>query len=255
MEKIGLAITTFNSESYFDDLYKTIPFDKLDEIVVVNGGQPYNKKYEGVTWIQHDQVKYPSVARNDGLKFLLEKNIQHFFICEDDMLIKNSDIFNLYIDAYKHTGIPYYIYSSVAWESGQKGQRTPKIQVEYPDNTVIKFNANMCNEFTYKNVKLIQDVGLYDENFKYTFDVDYAYRVSKRTGIPFWYFPDMPNSDDLIDNNSNAVSRLDSDGLRITRLGPDYDYFAKKHGINIQTIPSLQRDILIENLKIIKSNV
>jgi hypothetical protein len=256
-EKIGLVITTFNSESYFKDLYNTIPFDRLDKVVVVNGGEPYKDVYdhENLYWIQHEIVRYPSVARNDGLKYLLEEDIDHFFVCEDDMLIKDVNIFDKYINASKISGIPYFIYTSVAWDSGQKGERTPKAVVEYPDNTRIKFNYNMCNEFTYKTKNLIQNVGLYDEDFRYLFDVDYAYRVSQYTHNPFWYFSDLLESDNLIDNNSEATSRLDAGGQRSSNLEPEHNKFYNKHGMYIGNIPSLNQNVLIDKLKDLRNNV
>lgn len=253
-EKIGLVITTFNSESYFKDLYNTIPFDRLDNVVVVNGGEPYRDVYdrENLHWIQHDYVQYPSVARNDGLKRLLDEDTEHFFVCEDDMLLKNPSIFDLYIDASKRTGIEYFIYTSVSWGAGQKGNRTPKQIVEYsPDFSVI-FNSNMCNEFTYTSRNLIEKIGLYDERFRYIFDVDYAYRALRALNIPFWFFPDLRNSDDLIDNNQSATSRLDADGKRVTRLQPDYDYFYEKHRVNVPQIPLVHSNYLIDTLKKIK---
>lgn len=250
MGKTGLAITTFNSESYFQDLYNTIPFDRLDEVVVVNGGEPYKQKYENVHWIQHSEVKFPAVARNDGLKYLIEKDLDHYFVCEDDMIFKSPDIFNRYIEASEITGLQYFIYASISWESGQKHARTPALRVQYSPDFEINLYSNMCNEFTYNSKKLLKEVGLYYSSMKNLFDADYAYRVSKsKYGIPFWHFPDLPDSDDLIDNNPIAVSRLDSDGQRLSRLKPDYDKFAERHEIQIVDIPKESRENVTEKLK------
>lgn len=253
-ERTGLVITTFNSESYFQDLYNTIPFDKLDNVVVVNGGKPYQNDYsnEKLHWIQHEDVKYPSVARNDGLKYLIDQNIDHFFICEDDMLIKDPSIFEQYINASKKTGIEYFIYTSVSWGSGQRGNRTPNHVVAYSPELSIIFNTNMCNEFTYTSRNIIEKIGLYDEHFKYTFDVDFAYRALRELGIPFWNFPDLKNSDDLVNNNDSATSRLDADGKRFTRLQPDYEHFFQKHGLNITQIPTSSLTDIINSLKVLK---
>jgi GT2 family glycosyltransferase len=253
-ERVGLVITTFNSESYFQSLYDTIPFDKLDDVVVVNGGKPYEKVYDrdNLHWIQHDSVKYPSVARNDGLKRLLEQDTEHFFVCEDDMLLKNPSVFEQYINASKKTGIEYFIYSSIAWGAGQRGNRTPKHRVDYSPELSVVFNQNMCNEFTYTSRNIIDKIGLYDEKYNYTFDVDFAYRALRELGIPFWNFPDLRNSDDLVNNNETATSRLDADGKRVTRLQPDYEYFSQKHGLSIPQIPLTSFTELIETLKKLK---
>jgi hypothetical protein len=254
MSKRGLAIITFNSEDYFNDLYKTVPFEKLDEIVVVNGGEKYKNIYDKVHWIQHEEVKYPSVARNDGLKYLFDKGVDHFFVCEDDMLIKDSNIFEKYENASKISGIQYFIYASISWGSGQKHNRTPTMKVGYSPVDEICLFPNMCNEFTYSSKKLIEEIGLYDEKLKYLFDVDFAYRVSQSSfGIPFWNFPDIKDSDDFIDNNPIAISRLDGNGERSKKLQPEYDFFLNKHKIRIQDIVNEPSSQVIEALKNIKN--
>ena len=253
MSKRGLAIITFNSEDYFNDLYKTVPFEKLDEIVVVNGGEKYKNIYDKVHWIQHEEVKYPSVARNDGLKYLFDKGVDHFFVCEDDMLIKDSNIFEKYENASKISNLQYFIYASISWGSGPKHNRTPTMKVGYSPVDEIYLFPNMCNEFTYSSKKLIEEVGLYDERLKNIFDVDYAYRVSQsKYGIPFWYFPDIANSDDLVDNNPDAKSRLDHDGQRTSRLAPEYSIFQEKHHSQIQNIFRETEEKVVEKLKSIK---
>jgi len=248
--RIGLAITTFNSESYFKALYDTIPFDIVDEVVVVNGGAPYERHYEGVHWIQHETIKYPSVARNDGLNYLKTQNIDYFFICEDDMIIKNPNIFQAYIDAHEKTNIHYFIYASNAWNSGPKGNRTPLLHIRYTPDTAINLYANMCNEFTFHTRQLLDITQGYDEQYKYLFDVDYTYRASTSgLSAPFWYFPDIPDSDDYIDNNPVAVSRLDSDGSRITKLTPEYERFHRKYDKPLVFIDKIPEAELIDILK------
>jgi hypothetical protein len=254
IDTIGLVITTFNSESYFQTLYNSIPFDRVGHVVVVNGGEPYKEKYDYVHWIQHDTVKYPCVARNDGIKYLWDKNIDHFFVCEDDMIIKDPNIFDAYIQASQFSGLQYFIYASISWESGPKHYRTPAMSVQYSEYAdQVNFFRNMCNEFTYNSRKLINDVGLYDENMKNLFDSEYAYRVSQlEYGNPFWYFPDIYNSDSYIDNNPDAKSRLDHDGQRMMRLKPDHDYFKTKHRTDVSSIPLISTNQVIDKLKVIK---
>lgn len=54
-------------------------------------------------------------------------------------------------------------------------------------------------------------------------------------------------------NNPDATSRMDSDGNRINRLLPDYQYFHQKHGVMIQQIPDIGKERVIEKLKRIKT--
>lgn len=252
--KKGLVITTFNSESYFDDLYNSIPFEKLDYVVVVNGGKPYSKTYDKVHWIQHDKVQYASVARNDGLKYLRHKECDYYFICEDDMIIKSDTIFDEYINASKESGIQYFGFKSNAWGAGAIGERTPRLKIQYTENgPIIQLMKNTCNEFTFRTKLALDEVGLFDERYPYMFDIDMVYRLSEKKMIPaFWYFPDISSADDLIMNNPNAVSRMNPNGERNTKLGPDFARFVKDYGVEVGKIPDSNKEEIVDNLKFIR---
>jgi hypothetical protein len=113
----------------------------------------------------------------------------------------------------------------------------------------------MCNEGSLRTRKLYELVGPYDENMTNGFDFEWVKRASETPFVaPMWNFVDRSNSDDLIMNNPHAVSRLDSDGKRMQRLGPDYEYFRKKHGHHIKDTPQLSRQEVIDKLQRIKNN-
>jgi hypothetical protein len=253
--KIGVGIVTYNSEDYYEALYKTLPLDKIDVLVTVNGGEKYNKNYKG-NWIQHSENVYPSVCRNDCISFLLQRNCEHIFIIEDDMILKSPDIFDKYILASKESGIKYFSFVSTSWESGSPGKRTPRLTIEYKNGSSISLYKNMCNEFTYHHKTCYERTGLYDVNFRDPFDIDFAYRESKQNyAAPFWWFADITNSDDFIMNNPTAVSRLQGDrpdGSREQRIQKEWEYFVKKHGITVNQIPDTTKEQVIAKLKNIK---
>lgn len=43
--------------------------------------------------------------KNEGLRFLLESGCEHIFVCEDDIVIKDPNIYNKYIAAANNSGI------------------------------------------------------------------------------------------------------------------------------------------------------
>ena len=254
---IGLCITTFNSEGYFDTLFQSLPLDKIDHIVVVNGGKPYEKDYASIDpkikWIQHPAVQYPSVARNDGLRYLMEKNCDHYFICEDDMIILDHGIFNTYINSSNVSGIQYLCHASNAWETGPRFARTPRMVVQYSENTTLNFYAHTCNEFTYRTKEMLKTVGLYDEGLRCMFDIDSLIRMC-RTSIcsPFWYFPDVADSDKYITNNPDAVSRMNAEGERAATLLPEHQRIYKKYGMGIGSIPLATPHEFVQKIKAIQ---
>jgi len=253
--KIGVGITTYNSEEYYDTLYSSLPLDKIDVLVTVNGGEPYKNKYTS-NWIQHIENVYPSVCRNDCVNFLLQRNCEHIFIIEDDMILKSADIFDKYIQAFKESGLKYFSFVSTSWESGIPGKRTPRLTVEYKNNISISFFQNMCNEFTYHHRSCYEKVGLYDTNYRDPWDIDMAYREAQQDyAAPFWWFADITNSDNLIQNNPNAVSRLQGnrpDGSREQRIQKEWQYFIQKHGLMVNQIPDTQKEEVIAKLKKLK---
>jgi hypothetical protein len=255
-DKIGVGIVTYNSENYYKALYETLPLDKIDVIVTVNGGNKYKNEYKG-NWVQHSENVYPSVCRNDCVNFLLQRNCEHIFIIEDDMLIKSPVIFDKYIQASKESGLKYFSFVSTSWESGEPSRRTPRLTVEYKNNISISFYKNMCNEFTYHHKTCYEKTGLYDTHFRDPFDIDLAYRESQQDyASPFWWFADITNSDNLIMNNPNAVSRLQGDrpdGSREQRIQKEWEYFVKKHGIMVNQIPNSSKEEVIAKLKNLKS--
>ena len=241
--KIGIGITTYNAEHYFKDLYDSLPLDKIDELVVVNGGKPYKGNYKDAHWIQHKKNYYPSVCRNDNLRFLQERDCDYYITLEDDMVIKDPDIFEKYIEAAEKSKIGYFCFASTSWGSGEPGNRTPAVELQYSKDVSIGLYPNMCNEFTFKTKECLNDTGLYDNKFRYIFDVENVYRISKTKHIPaFWYFPDIKNSDDLIMNHPETQTRINEGGARDKKLSAEYKMFFDKHNDNIQTIPKLSKE-------------
>jgi hypothetical protein len=187
---------------------------------------------------------------------LLQRGCEHVFIIEDDMILKSADIFDKYIQASKETGIKYFSFVSTSWESGEPEKRTPRLTIEYKNEVSIALYKNMCNEFTYHHKTCYEKTGFYDTNFRDPFDIDLAYRESQQNyATPFWWFADIVNSDNLIMNNPNAVSRLQGDrpdGSREQRIQKEWEYFIQKHGVMVNQIPDTPKERVIEKLKKLK---
>lgn len=253
---IGCAILTYNSEQYFQALYNSIDQSKIDELVIVNGGDPYTGEYIG-HWIQHTENRFPSVCRNDAVEHLMRMGCEHIFLIEDDMILKDPNIFQKYIDAAQHTGLKYLQFVSTSDGSGTPGNRNPRKIIDFPNHQKIHCYQNMCNEFTYHHASVFELMGVrpYDENMRDAFDVELTYRESlEGHTTPFWYFADIPNSDDYIENNPNAVSRLQANGARERSIAQVYEYFRQKHGLHIGQIPDTSEEQLKARMKSIYSN-
>jgi hypothetical protein len=173
------------------------------------------------------------------------------------MIIKRPDIFEKYITASKVSGIKYFSFVSMSWESGEIGNRTPRLTINYNKDTSVCFYRNTCNEFTLHHRSCFEKVGLYDTQFRDPFDIDLIYRESQQDYCPpFWYFPDILNSDDYIMNNPVAISRLQAsdrpDGSREKRIQEQWNLFYAKHGLYVNQIPDISQEQVVEKIKRIK---
>ncbi len=252
LKNTGLVVTTYNSEKWFDELYQTLPLHVVQDIIVVNGGKEYKKKYSGVTWLQHKENLGAAQSRIDGIKFLQNKNIQHIFVIEDDMLIKNENIFEAYINASIETGLKYFCFCSNASGTGAPGSRTPGEIVEYK-NTKIAFYREMNNEFTYHHVDIFKKLGYYNTSYRHLWDVEFVYRVltSEEFGCGFRYFPDIVNSDMYIKNHPESInnSRTNKNNSRDKEL-PEYLLkFQNEHGYHVGQVPILDKQAFTNKLK------
>lgn len=252
-EKIGLVVTTYNTESWFKKLYETIPFHKLDECVIINGGNLYTDVYKKHTaWIQHNINVGAVQSRIDGIHYLLGRKCEHIFIIEDDMLLKNENVFQRYIEASKATGLKYLCFCSNAMGSGEPGMRTPARTVDYKKDK-ISFYREMNNEFTYHHASVFKDIGVYDTNFKHLWDVEFVYRVliSEKYGCGFRYFPDVFDSDEYVANLPESInnSRTNVNNKRNQELPPYFQMFQQKHGFHIPHIPIWPEQQFLQKLK------
>jgi hypothetical protein len=256
-EKIGVGIVTYNSESYFKSLYDSLQGAKIDELVVVNGGNRYENTYD-CDWIQHNKNYYPAACRNDCITYLMNRNVDYLFLIEDDQIIKNVDIFQKYIETSKVSGLEYFSFVSMSAGAGNPDNRTPKLTVNYTKNNAISFYQNMCNEFVMFKSSLIKQIGLYDTTFRDAFDVEMTVRLVKHTKLvsPFWYFADLADSDQYIMNNPVAVSRLQAsdrpDGSRSERIQEQWGLFHQKHNFHVNQISDTSQEDVIKQLKKIK---
>ena len=238
--RTGAVITTYNSEDYFEALYDSMPIDSIDDIIVVNGGDKYKGEYPGVHWLQHNRNFNPSQCRNDGLNFLEDRDIDYFFTIEDDMIIKDHNIFDRYINALEVSNLGYLCFASTSWGSGEPGSRTPEMELQLSSDVVICLYPNMCNEFTVRTRQCLRDAGKYNTEFTSMWDVENVYNISNTNHMyGFWRFPDIKDSDDFIMNNPVATSRINDGGKRDDIMEQEYAKFKHATGVNVQQIPKL----------------
>lgn len=205
-EKIGIGIVTCNRPHYLEKLLESVADCNWAEFIIVNDGDKL--ELPGYNYYIHNNEKNLGVAasKNKAMKHLLELGCDHIFLIEDDMLIKDPNIFEAYISASKKSGIQHMMfgYHGPANKNGiSKGKPHPRLVVDYGDFT-LALNQHCVGAFCYYTRACLEDVGLIDEQFRNAFDhVSHSYELAlKGYSTPYWWWADLANSTDYIEEQA-----------------------------------------------------
>ena len=255
MSKIGLGIVTCNREDFYVECLNHVPMDIVDELVTVNDGDKYSTTSDN--FIQHETNKGVGISKNDALKFLIEKDCTHLFLIEDDILIKDKNVFKKYIEAVNITGMKHFMfgYHGPANKDDSKNPN-PRLVVECSKDLSIAFNIHCVGAFCYYHKSVIDKVGLMDENYTNAWEhVDHSYDIVKQGFIPaYWWWPDLSDSYNYLDEQAcseeNSAIRPRADWK--TNIETGAQHFINKHYYSPINIPDTSDQDILEKLKLIK---
>lgn len=251
MSKIGVGIITYNRPDFFDQCLNSIDSKKINNLIVVNDGTPY--KSVNAPLIQHEKNQGVGKSKNSAFKFLLEKGCDHIFLIEDDIIIKNNNVFDAYIDASNTTGIKHMMYGYHGPANKKNGIPNPRYIFDYGNNMKIAMNQHCVGAFCYYTRDVLENVGLNDETFINAWEhVEHSYRIVKTGYLPsYWWWPDIKNSSEYIDelacSEVNSTIRPQSTWRENITNGAKY--FISKHGLSPVSIPDTSLDAVTAKLK------
>lgn len=238
---IGIGIVTCNRPEFLEKLLDSIPTTMHKDIIIVNDGTTPIESNRGLGRSIHN-VANLGVAQSKNLCFewLLKMEYEHIFIIEDDMLIKNPDVFNEYIKASEITGLEHFMfaYHGPANKGNvSKGPPEPRMIIEY-DGISISLNMHCVGSFCYYSRNCLKEVGIFDPNFNNAFDhVSHSYELAKAGfTTPYWNWADIANSYDFIDEQacseeSSSIKTPDRMVEWRENIEKSIAYFKKKHGV------------------------
>jgi len=255
INSIGIGITTFNSSDRIKISANTIP-KWIKNFVIVNDGEPYDDSDypDHATIIQHEYNKGVGPAKNTAIKYLQNLGCEHIFLIEDDMVIKDENVFNEYIKHSIISGIKHLSFGLHGPANKTSLEiPTPRLITNYDNDVSIAFYPNSVGSFVYFHNSILNKVGLFDEKYKNAWEhVDHTYRIIKEGFHPsFWYFADINNSSKYINEIPNSIENTtiprnetwlknNSDGLQ---------WFKKQHGIRPMEIPLQTPEIITKQLQ------
>ena len=224
------------------------------DFVVVNNGSPYPKgtypDYFHV--IQHEKNKSIGISKNNAMKYLLSQGCEHIFIVEDDIIIKDPECFQKYIDLSKVSGIKHLNFGYHGTMNMKNGKPNPRFCIEYDDVNKMAINLHCIGAFSYYHSSILDTAGLIDEGFINAWDhVEHTYRIIKdKKHPPFWNFADVMDSNRFFSEigtvEGNSVIRINKKFQENIAVGRKY--FQIKHGIDVLQIPDTPQNLVYEFL-------
>ncbi|MDP2207350.1 MAG: glycosyltransferase subfamily GT2 protein [Bacteroidota bacterium] len=202
--RIGVGVITFNRLPLFINCINSIP--PVERLVVVNDGEPYpESSYPQIITkiIQHRKNKGVGISKNDALRYLLDEECEHIFLCEDDIKIKNINVFNNYIRIAENASLPHLNYGLHGPANKTvTGTPNPRKVIKVSPRDRVVFYQYPVGAFSYYHRSIIEKIGLMDEFYKNFHEhVDHTLKIIK-AGYhpPYGWFADIENSDDFIED-------------------------------------------------------
>ena len=258
--RIGVAIITADRPEFFTKCLASMP--KIDYLMVVNDGKPYKKdlytnNIDAV--IQNTRNMGVAVAKNKALRHLIEQDCDHLFLIEDDIIIKRPDVFENYIKTATGSGLWHLNYGLHGnYNRNEDGSPKVKTSATYSSGVEVTFYENILGAFSYYLKSVIKNVGYMDERYRNAFEhVDHTYRIIK-LGLhpPFWYFPDIANSQDYIEDQTENYegSKIRNEKEWEKNFKEAMAWFQHKFGYIPQRVPQVKAEEFLRAIETIETN-
>jgi len=276
---VGLVIVTYNRPEYFRQVLRSIIDtdcgDVLNNIVIVNDGTPYphcKELFEIGEWkddmansfcktttLNHKRNFGVATAKNNGLRELYHKtDVEHFFVIEDDILIKNKDVFTAYIEASDISGLKHFCYALHGPANKLNKKANPKLTLNYKDGVSVSLYEHCVGAFCYYHRSVFDKVGFMDEKLVNAWEhCLHTYEIYKE-GLctPFWWIPDITDSEKYL---SEIACSEDSSVIRPredwrTNISKGAERVKGLIGYYPWEIPVEREEIVIGQLKNMKLN-
>ncbi|MGI8465526.1 glycosyltransferase family 2 protein [Pectobacterium punjabense] len=257
-KKIGVGIVTYNRPDGLRKLYESLPMDVIDELIIVNDGD----MHEQFSIILHDVVHNDinlgvGKSKNIALSYLLSKEVEHFFLIEDDVFIKRNDVFQTYISISQKTGIQHLNFSQHGNNNKDAtGSPIVNLKVAY-DGMELPLYGFCVGAFSYYTKRCLDKIGLMDDGYYNAMEhVDHTISAFK-AGMhpPFGYFADIPNSWEYIGDEawSESQSMICCNDSYNEIRDVAVEYFKGKHGCFPIGFMEKDKNKVIAMLKEVKS--
>jgi hypothetical protein len=269
--KIGLGIVTCNAPEKIKQ--SAFSVSGVDEFVIVNDGAEYFADCypQHAVVIQHPENLKVAQTKNDALKYLINKDCEHIFLMEDDVIIKDSAIFRKYINASICSGIlhlnfayqgPHNFKPQINKEKKEgllartfnekEAIPDPLVFINYDEDNSIALHRACVGAFSYFHRSVIEKSGYFDVFFKNSWEhIEHTYRIIQdHYHPPFGWFADIKDSHKYIKNIENCMdnSSIAKDPQWEKNSVAGEEYFKRKYGFGPTKIPKTNKTGVVASL-------
>ncbi|MCU5773300.1 hypothetical protein N5923_17015 [Erwiniaceae bacterium BAC15a-03b] len=234
-KKVGVGIVTYNRQHGLLKLYQSLPRELIDALIVVNDGQRYPQLDELDCEVHHNENNEGvGRSKNTALRYLQAREVDHFFLIEDDIFVKDPTVFARYIALSAKTGIQHFNFSQHGPKNVREdGTQRIMMQVKYDEQTLVLYPA-CVGAFCYYSRLCLEKVGLMDEIYYNAVEhLEHTYRVGLAGMHPsYHYFADLENSAAYLGDESwspqqsNISGKLSSRAISMVAVS----HFGEKYG-------------------------
>jgi GT2 family glycosyltransferase len=252
---IGIVVISHNRESQIKEVLESLK-DSADVLAVVNDGTPYSPEVypEYFHLIQHEKPLSVGIAKNSGMKYLMEKGCEHIFTWEDDHILTDKSLIQKYIDLSKVSGIRFFNYGFHGGANLLNNKPNSKLVVEYDNDLRLAICEHCVGAITYYHKSVIDKCGYHDERLNHNCweHVLYAYNVIKQ-GFhpPFWNFVDLADSwkhvKEIGTVDTTSVIRKSQEWT--DNMKRDREYIISKIGMDILQVPKVSNQFVYKWLE------
>lgn len=205
MEKTGITLITHKRFDYCKQVLQSLAnnnFGGAHSLVIVQDGDYYSKKekqellqlsnnFKGdFEFITLPTNKGVATAKNTGIKKLQEKNCEHLFTLEDDILITNPKVCEEYINFAKKKGLKHLNFAL----------HGPMNKGRKKDYYGIPVYPHCVGAWSYYHKTIFETIGYFNEQMINAFEhVYHTLLISNQLlTTPFWLFADIPNNNECL---------------------------------------------------------
>lgn len=272
LKRVGVGIVTRNRNDFVNDLIKSLTSCKdINNLVVINDSDSL-LEIENINIINNGDNIGVGRSKNKALQFLLDNECDYIFILEDDLIVKNTDIFKKYIQASEETGIQHFNYGpgtpfnrkqNTSFDLHNRDELdvdskpVPRVTIQYNDDVAIDLYQHCAGVLSFFTADILRKVGLHDEAYFNAWEhVDHTMRIIQSGAHPpFWWFADISGSVNYLSTQPESISRsvtAENKNEWLENINKGREIYKAKHGFYPNMCPISTQQEVIQILKEIK---